>query len=217
MTQIGVKRPGLTPLNLAPVPWDIPVGEPRPGRCVHDSGRPRRRRPINGRQTSLVWAGCMWRRQALAHECFLRERSSAGRPRFDPAGSRVRPIASAGPRSDRTAPFPMWGAALELPRGTLRIAVAEHAVPLIPPRAAVQVARLAVDRRDVGRQRSGVDERSVGRARVVAATGVCSNERGRTSASQAENAGSSAVASPVPNPGYAVANTSRIGPSGRSA
>jgi len=63
-TAPGVKRPGLASLNLAPVPWDIPVGEPRRGRCVHDSGRPRRRRPINGRQMSLVWAGCMWRRQA---------------------------------------------------------------------------------------------------------------------------------------------------------
>jgi hypothetical protein len=38
-------------------------------------------------------------RQALAHECFLRERSSAGRRRFDPAGSRVRPDALVrGPR-----------------------------------------------------------------------------------------------------------------------
>jgi hypothetical protein len=50
-------------------------------------------------------------RQALAHECFLRECSSAGRRRFDPAGSRVRPRAGAGGRCPSEIAFVAGAAA----------------------------------------------------------------------------------------------------------
>jgi hypothetical protein len=55
--------------------------------------------PINGKQAPVIWSPARGGDQALAHERFLRERSSAGRCRFDPACSCLRP--TGGVRFDR--------------------------------------------------------------------------------------------------------------------
>jgi hypothetical protein len=106
----------------------------------------RRTLGINGKHALASGPDVRGGRQALAHECFLREHSSAGRRRFDPAGSRVRPISSVRlPRSARSLfVFPRPHAA------RLRWRQFDHGAPSLRGSARTPLRRIA--RNDLHRQ-----------------------------------------------------------------